>query len=99
MNIKMTTTTEDEIIPPNLAVITTEEVMNKSVPIQLVIRDNEGDWQFLPHIKDIEAVKPIVVAIHRIITNDPTIVETLKLKRGSKAWRESIDKTWIVYDL
>jgi hypothetical protein len=70
--------------------------MAMEVPVQLVVRDREGDWQFLPHIENIDEEKPLVVALYRVISCDPTLVDILKLECGTRAWRRSIKEDWFI---
>ncbi|GHT10747.1 hypothetical protein FACS1894170_03390 [Planctomycetales bacterium] len=88
------TDAEGDIIPDNLAVITTANVMSGCSPIQLVVRDDEADWQFLPDVDDINKETPLLVAIHRIISLDNSIIKILHMECGKRAWRASIEDDW-----
>ena len=70
---------EGDVLPRNLAVITTKHIMNGGATIQLVVRDEDGDWQFLPHLEEISESDAMVVGLDSIINLDSTVLDTLKM--------------------
>ena len=88
---------EGDVLPRNLAVITTKHVMYGNAVIQLVVRDGEGDWQFLPHLEKISVSDGILVALESIINLDSSVLETLKMPLSHKAWRIDSSSAWQYY--
>jgi len=70
---------EGDVLPGNLAVITTKHVIHGGAVIQLVVRDGDGDWQFLPHLEEISEEDAMIVGLNTIINLDSTVLETLKM--------------------
>ncbi len=87
---------EGDIIPENLAVITTKSVMNEKSLVQLVVRDIDGDWQFLPHVETLTEEDALVVAIKNIISIDSTLRKIMHLRKGERAWRGRINEEWSI---
>jgi hypothetical protein len=80
--------------PPNVAVITTREVMHGGAWIAFVSHDeDDGGWQFHgPDEADVESA--MVVGLGRIIEMDPTIAQLADLPVGWQAWRASQAASW-----
>ena len=88
---------EGDLLPGNLAVITTNHVIHDGAIIQLVVRDGDGEWQFLPHLEEISEEDAMVVGLDTIINLDPTILETLRMPLSHKAWRADSSSAWQYY--
>jgi len=84
---------EGNILPRNLAVITIKQITTGGV-IQLVVRDSEGDWQFLPYLEEVSEADALVVGLGRIVDLDPSILDTLKMPCNHKAWRDDRSSVW-----
>ncbi len=87
---------EGDLIPDNLAVITTKSVMNAKATIQLVTRDSDGDWQFLPHMDTLDMDDALVVAIKNLLRIDATLLDVMHLQRGEQAWRATPKDHWTI---
>ena len=85
---------EGDVLPKNLAVITTKHIMYDNAVIQLVVRDGDGDWQFLPYLEEISESDALVVGLEEIIDLDSTILDTLKMPLNHKAWRVDSSSVW-----
>jgi hypothetical protein len=84
---------EGDVLPRNLAVITTKHIFEGGT-IQLVVRDDEGDWQFLPYLEEISEADARIVGLGEVINLDSSILETLKMPLNHKAWRENESSIW-----
>jgi hypothetical protein len=81
--------------PTNVAVLTTNNVMNRLKPILYVSHDEEdGMWQFHDGEKvQIEEAK--ILSLLEITEIDPGIIALHDLPEGWIAYRSSIDSNWI----
>lgn len=80
--------------PPNLAVISLRSICSRQKPILLVTHDEEdGFWQFLDGDDPVEA-DAVVIALHRVLSLDPTIAELADLPLGWHAWRQDATSDW-----
>lgn len=80
--------------PPNVAVITTRDVVNEGKTILFVFHnDEDGYWQFHcdPEPKEEEAM---VVSLALIVLRDPSVRELADLPYGWQAWRERYGSEW-----
>ena len=79
--------------PPNVAVITTQAVLDGAWIARVSIDEEEGGWQFhaLPDPLEEDAR---VVALRRIYQLDPSIAELADLPLGGRAWRTAPDAAW-----
>jgi hypothetical protein len=83
--------------PPNLAVISTRQVMEGEAPILFVSHDEEDEgWQFLTGVLLIEE-NARVVALRRIWLLDPSISELADLPLGWQASRTTLLEPWQRY--
>lgn len=80
MQEKMTDN-EGDSFPKNLAVITTRHIMEGDAVIQLVVRDGDGDWQFLPHLEEIQESDAMIVGLGTIVNLDSTCPFQERIKR------------------
>ncbi|MBA2937056.1 DUF2185 domain-containing protein [Paenibacillus sp. CGMCC 1.16610] len=81
--------------PENVAVITTNKIMNRERPIQYVTHDeDDGMWQFLDdgEVKEEEAR---IISLKQIINIDPSLIQLSDLPLGWVAWRDKRDSLWI----
>jgi len=79
---------------PNMAVITTRQITERSAPILLVSHDaDDGGWQFLPGGSLLED-DARVVAMRSIWMLDPSVGELADLPLGWQAWRRSLQAPW-----
>ena len=79
----------------NVAVFTVRAIMNRSLPILLVIHDrDDGGWQFLTGgsmtMKD-----AILVALSEVVAIDPTVQTLADLPVGWQATRASSSVPWV----
>ncbi len=82
----------------NLAVITTKYILEEGEPILYVIRDEDGDWQFLDG-QDITEADAIVVSLGQIIERDNSIKELLDMPKETEAKRKDTNNPWVFYKL
>ena len=80
--------------PPNVATITTRQVLEDGFPILFVTHDeDDGGWQVLcgtsNHDDDLR-----VVGLDCMFQRDPTIAELADLPLGWEASRDSIADPW-----
>ena len=80
----------------NLTVFTTASVLQRTQPIQRVVHDGDGDWQFLPDTEDINNEEPKLVGLGTMIAFDPTLRPLLSLKWNQVAVRTSVDTNWVI---
>ncbi|BFT72418.1 hypothetical protein [Paenibacillus sp. P36] len=81
--------------PENVAVITTNKIMNRERPILYVTHDeDDGMWQFLDdgEVKEEEAR---IILLKQIINIDPSLIQLSDLPLGWVAWRDKRDCLWI----
>lgn len=83
---------DDEIV------ISTKNIINKSVPILNVTHDLDGIWQFLNHDVEVKEEDAVVVSIHEIIKIDPTVIEIINIPRGTSTIRKSVGTQWIIFN-
>lgn len=80
--------------PPNLAVITTREVLEQGAAILFVSHDeDDGGWQFLTGGPALEE-DARVVALRRIVALDPSVGELADLPLGWQATRRAALEAW-----
>jgi hypothetical protein len=80
--------------PPNVAVITTLEIMERRAPILLVSHDEEdGGWQFLPG-GPVSVDDGRAVALRSILQLDRSIAQLADLPPGWQASRASPRDPW-----
>ena len=80
--------------PPNVATITTRQVLEEDYPILLVTHDEEdGCWQILCGTTN-DPDDGRIVGLDCMYEKDPSIGELADLPLGWKAWREAPGKAW-----
>lgn len=81
--------------PPNAMTITTRQVMELGMPILLVTHDaDDGCWQMLCGTTD-DADDARVVGLAEVYKRDSSIGQLTDLPRGWRAWRETVNTSWI----
>ncbi|MFA0814268.1 MAG: hypothetical protein ACC608_00600 [Anaerofustis sp.] len=80
--------------PPNVAVLTTKNILDKKADILLVFHDeDDGMWQFLED-GDIDENDASIVGLNEMIENDHSILEIADLPIGWVAWRKNKKDKW-----
>lgn len=79
--------------PKDLPVFTTRQWIELGHPILTVVHDPDGDWQFLTNDETDEDAR--VVALHTIITKDPTVNDAFDLDYAEMATRDHIGGDWM----
>lgn len=81
--------------PPNVATITTRQVLEDGYPVLLVTHDeDDGCWQILcGTTNDTDDLR--LVGLDCMYVLDPSIGELADLPLGYQAWRESPSSPWI----
>lgn len=81
---------------PNVAVITTKNILSQKMNITRVFHDSDdGVWQFLDSSENITENDAIIVGLQEIIELDKTINELSSLPLGWYAYRNDINSDWI----
>ena len=78
---------------PNVAVITTQAVLDGEWIALATIDEEDDGWQFHSRREPVEE-DARVVALKRIYSLDPSIAELADLPLGGRAWCESPDAPW-----
>ena len=78
--------------PRNLAVFTTEAIMNKKESVVWVHHNKDGAWQFLPGRK-VSVKEAKIISLAAIVFLDPSIELLVDLPLGYKALKEP-DGNW-----
>jgi len=78
----------------NQAVITTKYIIDGN-PILEVIRDEEGDWQFLGG-QEITEEDAVVLSLQEIIDIDNTLMEVLTINKSYSADRYDRKSKWCI---
>jgi len=80
--------------PPNLAVVTLVQVLQRGMPVLYVTHDaDDGGWQFLTG-EAVDVADSVVVGLEEMIRHDPSLVTLADLPTGWSAWREGRDAEW-----
>ena len=83
---------------PNVAAITTRQVLELNYPILLVTHYEDDDsWAFLCGTTDDHVKDGRVIGMGEALGLDPTLRGVADLPPGWSAWREAIDSEWIRY--
>jgi hypothetical protein len=80
--------------PENLGVLSRRQVFEDGMPILLISRDQDGDWQFLDGSDNPRVEDGIIVCLGRVLERDSTIAESHDLPTGWIAWRTSVGAPW-----
>ncbi len=83
--------------PFNRAVYTTKGIMQKDDTINLIMHDNDGDWQFLPGTS-VESEECSVICAGCLYEKYPYIGEYAKLEPGLEVYRDNESSDWILYN-
>ena len=79
--------------PRNLAVVTVRQVVDRTLPILLVVHDAEdGGWQFLTGLA-FEVADGMLVCLEEIVELDAS-VELADLPEGHEATRTHVGAPW-----
>jgi hypothetical protein len=80
--------------PPNVAAITTRQIVHGGEPIRLVSHDaDDGSWQFLTG-GSFEVADGMVVSLRSMVERDPSLAELADLPLGWQAWRQRRGSPW-----
>lgn len=84
--------------PANTATIVCTHVLRGGEAILRVVRDEDGDWQFVCARDHADESDALVVNLGRVVDLDPTVVEVARMPRDRHASREAVGKPWTVVD-
>lgn len=76
-----------------LAVYTTQDVVQEKSPILSVFHDLDGDWQFLGN-ELVTTENAMIVSLSQIIDIDASVNDILNMPSGYEAHRKSKKKSW-----
>lgn len=83
---------------PNVAVITTKNILNRSLDILQVWHDeDDGMWQFLDGT-DIKEEDALIVSLKEIVELDNSILQLYSLPLGWVAFRSNKNSEWEIMD-
>ncbi|WKS95654.1 hypothetical protein [Riemerella columbina] len=83
---------------PNVAVITTKNILSRKMDITRVFHDSDDEmWQFLDSSEDITENDVVIVGLKEIVDLDKTINELHTLPLGWSAYRDDKNSNWITY--
>ena len=81
--------------PPNVAVLTIRQIMNRLSPILLVHHHEEdGAWEFLT-VEAFDMADVIVVGLEEIVQMDSSVLQLSDLPLGWQALRASTNHIWV----
>lgn len=81
---------------PNVAVITTKNILSKKMDITRVFHDSDdGMWQFLDSSENITENDAVIVSLKEIVNLDTTVNELHTLPLGWSAYRDNKDSNWM----
>lgn len=81
--------------PPNVAVITTRQVLEEGYPILMVTHDtDDGGWQVLCGTTN-DTNDGRVISLRTAVEIEPSLVELADLPLGWYAYREAVGSRWI----
>lgn len=80
----------------NEAVITLKRIIDTRASVLFVVRDANGDWQFLDG-EDVTVPDGAIAALGEMVTLiDPSLIELGALPPGFTAWRKTRNSPWII---
>ena len=79
-------------------VYTCPHIFRKERPILLVIRDPDGDWQFLCGQED-DDEECHLVGVGHLLDEDPSLNLVAELGAGTLAERDNMQQNWNFYEL
>lgn len=82
--------------PPNVAVLTTQAVLDGGWIFRVSRDEDDGMWQFhTPQGNhDLKVEDGRLVSLHLIWSRDPSVAELAELPPGGAAWREAPGSPW-----
>ena len=81
--------------PPGVGCVTTRQVMEKQEPIRAILRDEDGEWQFLCETTT-DPKDGQIACLACMVESFPFIVEHANLQVGYEAVRASDQEPWQV---
>lgn len=81
--------------PPNCAVITLRQILERSEPILHVTHDlADHGWQFLSggNVREEDAA---VVSLAEVTRLDTSVLQVAQIPPGWRAWRQSPEHEWV----
>ena len=80
----------------SLGVFTTKKVFSKTLDLDLIIYDEEGDWQFLNSTEDLETANALIVSIDEILSLSATLSDVIyNMSIGTVAMK--LQGEWKIY--
>ena len=80
----------------SLGVFTTKKVFSKTLELDLIIYDEEGDWQFLNSAEDLETANALIVSIDEILSLSATLSDVIyNMSIGTVAMK--LQGEWKIY--
>lgn len=79
---------------PNIAIVTTTDILIKEQPILLVIHDSDNDWYFLTS-EPSEKTEQTFIAESQVFAIDPSLKSLSDLPVGWEAKRDTPTSAWI----
>ena len=82
----------------SLGVFTTKKVFSKTLELDLIIYDEEGDWQFLNSTEDLETANALIVSIDEILSLSATLSDVIyNMSIGTVAMK--LQGEWKIYKI
>ena len=86
----------DNMEKSSLGVFTTKKVFSKTLELDLIIYDEEGDWQFLNSTEDLETANALIVSIDEILSLSATLLDVIyNMSIGTVAMK--LQGEWKIY--
>lgn len=80
---------------PHLAVLVTEHVAAGTLPVLLVVQDEEDGWQFLDAVHEPNEDTAQVMCLHHFVERDPSLRDVLRtLPPRYEAHRDTVGSPW-----
>lgn len=80
--------------PPNVAVLTTKQILEQKSDILLVFHDeDDGMWQFLDR-ESVDENDVKMISLEEMVKCDNSILQISDLPLGWVAWREHKEDIW-----
>ena len=80
----------------SLGVFTTKKLFSKTLELDLIIYDEEGDWQFLNSTEDLETANALIVSIDEILSLSATLLDVIyNMSIGTVAMK--LQGEWKIY--
>jgi hypothetical protein len=78
---------------PDVAAITTQQVLDGLPVLNVVHYDDDDSWAFTCGTTD-DPDDGRVIAMEEAVNRDPTLISIADLPSGWRAWRESVGAVW-----